>query len=108
MERLIEQWEASDGGEFVELGSRLSDAFVNTPENFLSAMAAHPSTFDAWLVELPLTTFTAFQAGQAESLIPRLAKMRSTAATYRSHPRYGAMATRLAERLSTLSIREID
>jgi len=108
VERLIGMWDARDGAAFIEVGSSLSEALVEAPDDFFFAMSAHPSSFDSWLSALPESTFTAYASERLPAIAALLPAMRSAAARFRHHVRYGAMATRLSERLSVITIREID
>ena len=107
-ERLITLWDARDGAALVEVGSSLSEAFAAEPNGFFVAMAAHPSSFDSWLAALPRSTFTAYTPERLPAITALLPAMRSAAEAFRNHPRHGGMAARLADQLSSITIREID
>jgi len=60
---------------FVEVGDQLTKIFLNTPNEFMKAMADTPQSFEAWLEGLETISFTNFNAvGKAEDSM-EIAKM---------------------------------
>jgi len=104
----IAAWPTRDGALGIQLGEDLSRAFVGAPDDFFFAMAAAPAVFDSWLAELPLHTLTVFDPSQATSARHLLDRMRSRAARYSTHSRYGNMASRISAALAAAQLTFVD
>lgn len=59
--QLLDEWRKRDGAAVMEVGCRLSKAFVKSPAAFLRTMREDEESFAAWLEGLGNHTFTLFE-----------------------------------------------